>query len=166
MKSVILRYGVFLFLPVLLLTCEKTDQLQIDSLPEHLDLSGLAINMPIEFDYDFGHDSPRLLSDLMDDLVSEISEEGSDVQWVNIHSTAKSTTLRFGQGKPAGLDKKGGCSAEGWEMVGEGRCFNERCVRDRVETAYETKPSQGQCLDVRIDRGGVGVRVCSRLSEC
>jgi hypothetical protein len=165
MRHYFQRFGVLLILPLLFLTCEK-DSVQLDDLSEDLDLRGLDIQFRLDYNYDFGYDSPVELTELVNMLASEMYEEdGNDINWVKIAISPNSTSLLFDDGKETSFEKKGGCSDEGWDRLGA-RCHSEQCVRDRVEIAFETKPEQGQCLDVRIDRGGLGVRVCTQLSEC
>lgn len=166
MKHYFKHFSALLILPFLLLACEK-DGVGPGTLSEDLDLSGLDVQFRLDYNYDFGYDSPAELTELVNRLSAEMyEEEGSTITWIEIAVSANATSLLFDDGKDTGFQKRGGCSEEGWDKVGKGRCYSERCVRDRVATAFETTPEQGECLDVRIDRGGVGVRVCSRLTEC
>lgn len=161
------RFGVLLLLPLLLLTCEKSNGVQPDILPAELDLSGLDIQFRLDYNYDFGYDSPDELTNLVDNLLSEMyDEDGLDIKWVEITISANTTSFLFDDGKETSFEKKGGCSEDGWDGVGS-RWYSESCVRDRVETAFEdNKPEEGECLDVRVDRGGIGVRVCTRITDC
>lgn len=165
----ICRGGLLLLLSVSLWCCEKRDTTDLtpDAESFELDFSNLNLDLELDFTYDFGYNSPAELNRLVEKVLTELdSDANTDVNWVDFNVQEKATTIVFSDKIPDNYDKAKGCDESGYTSVGNGRCYSKECVSGRVTTAFENTPDSGECLDVRVDRGGLGVRVCWKVSSC
>jgi len=127
--------------------------------------------MDMTSSFTFGLSDRESLDQLRDQLIEELfQDEKGDLSWFELDVTANQTHLRVGLTNESSLEKKRGCSQEGWTTVNEedGLCRNESCVRDRVVAAFDAagEPGIGQCVDTRVHRRPTGISVCWRIGKC